>query len=51
MTVLPGFPPQSTGDGSRSQSERKELTLPQGTVMAYKRKQLVFRRMAEVSRA
>lgn len=27
----------------RSQSERKELTLPQGTVMAYKRKQLVFR--------
>lgn len=44
MTVLPGFPPQSTGDGSGLKvREKGRLTLPQGTVMAYKRKQLVFR--------
>lgn len=43
MTVLPGFPPQSTGDGSGLKVRERTLTLPQGTVMAYKRKQLVFR--------
>ena len=42
MTVLPGFSPQSTGDRSGLKVRQRTLTLPQGTVMAYKRKQLVF---------
>lgn len=37
------LPPQSTGDGSGLKVRERTLTLPQGTVMAYKRKQLVFR--------
>lgn len=42
MTVLPGFSPRSTGDTSGPKVRQRTLTLPQGTVMAYKRKQLVF---------
>lgn len=42
MTVLPGFSTQSTGDRSGLKVRQRTLTLPQGTVMAYKRKQLVF---------
>ncbi|KAI4565695.1 hypothetical protein MJT46_009070 [Ovis ammon polii x Ovis aries] len=37
------FYAKSTGDGSGLKVRERTLTLPQGTVMAYKRKQLVFR--------
>ncbi|XP_068840273.1 gasdermin-C-like [Capricornis sumatraensis] len=37
------FYAKSTGDGSVLKVRERTLTLPQGTVMAYKRKQLVFR--------
>ena len=43
ITVLPGFSPQSTAEGSGLKVRERTMTVPQGTVMAYKKKQLVFR--------
>ena len=36
ITVLPGFSPQSTAEGSGLKVRERTMTVPQGTVMAYR---------------
>lgn len=42
MTVSPGFCSQSEGQGWGSKVREKKLTVPKGSVLAYRRKQLYF---------
>lgn len=44
MTVSPGFCLQGKGQGGALRLGEKTLTVPQGSVLAYKRKQLVFKK-------
>lgn len=43
MSLSPGLSPQGEGVGEGHKVRATKLTLPQGTVMAYKMKQLVFK--------
>lgn len=43
MTVSPDFCSQGKGQGGGLKVREKKLTVPKGSVVAYKRKQLVFK--------
>lgn len=43
-SIIPGFCPQVEGGGGALKVTEKKHTVPKGSVMAYKRKQLVFKK-------